>query len=276
MPAQTNIDRFWFGEGTALEVSLDNIAFNSLGSFMGGVTATHNFSKEQIVLGNRTKTQPKITDQTIAIAPTALVSWDLSTIEKIGGGIYNYSSVAGTLVSGATQVTASGSWAFNKFIKILNQNGDGSAITVNSVSGATDGALTVDVDYYVGQNANGDYGIFIIDSVGVTTEAQAITINYDYTPSAGKTITAGTSSLVLDDFIIRLRHYTDVALSTYDAEMTIHKAALDSGIQFNLKGVNDDGLNEITMAFTGDIDDSRTDGDQLFSLYIAESALTSA
>jgi len=79
---------------------------------------------------------------------------------------------------------SSGSWNYNNFIRITNQNGDGSAITVNSVTGATDGLLVAGTDYYVGQNDDGEYGIFIIDSATVTTETQDITIDYDYTPNS--------------------------------------------------------------------------------------------
>jgi len=128
MPAQTTTDRFWFGEGTALEVSTDSgSSWTNLGAFEGGVTATHNFDKEEVELGNRSKTCAKIKNQTIAMAPTPLVTWDLETIEKLGGGIYNYTAVAGTPVAGATQTAASGSWGYNDFILIENQNYDASA-----------------------------------------------------------------------------------------------------------------------------------------------------
>lgn len=99
------------------------------------------------------------------------------------------SAVAGTLVSGATQTVLADSYAFNQFIKIENQNGDGSAITVNSVTGATDGLLVAWTDYYVGQNTAWEYGIFIIDSLTVTTVSQNLTVDYDYTPNASVTVT---------------------------------------------------------------------------------------
>lgn len=120
--------------------------------------------------------------------PTVSISWswyevlEPDTINIITG--QNSVSVAGALVPWATQTIASWSKAFNQFIKIENQNWDGSAIVVNSVTGATDGPLVADTDYYVWQNADGDYGIYIIDSVTVTTMAQVFTINYDYTPNA--------------------------------------------------------------------------------------------
>jgi len=53
------------------------------------------------------------------------------------------------------------------------------------VTGGTDGLLVADTDYFVGQNADGDTIITIIDSTTVTTEAQTMTVVYGYTPSAG-------------------------------------------------------------------------------------------
>lgn len=91
---------------------------------------------------------------------------------------------AWVLVSSASQVVAADSYWYNQFIKIENQNGDDSAITVNSVTAWTDWLLVADTDYYIGQNEAGEYGIFIIDSVTVTTLSQTMTLDYDYTPNA--------------------------------------------------------------------------------------------
>lgn len=123
---------------------------------------------------------------------------NLSNLAVLDAGLVTLTTVAGTIVNNATQTVASGAWAYNKFIKITNQNGDGSAITVDSVTGGTDGALTANTDYYVGRNNAGEYGIFIIDSSAVTTLSQAIVIQYDYTPNASKKLTfadSGTKTL---------------------------------------------------------------------------------
>lgn len=122
------------------------------------------------------------------------VTFDLAEINfdnlsVLDAGMINLTTVAGSLVSGAEQIVSAGAWNYSQFIKIENQNGDGSAITVNSVTGGTDGALVEDTDFYVGQNENGDYGIFVLDTVDVTTLNQTITIDYDYTPNASKKLT---------------------------------------------------------------------------------------
>ena len=78
-------------------------------------------------------------------------------------------------------------------------------------------------------------------------------------PGVGKDITyEGTSKRVtLTRSKIRLTHYTVDATggsetdSDIDWQFTIHNAKVDAGGSFNLKGVNEDGLDEIQVSFTG-------------------------
>lgn len=120
-----------------------------------------------------------------------LAEINLSRLATLDAGLVTLSTVAGTLVSGASQVIAN-PFVANKFYPITNQNGDGSAITVNSVTGGTDGALTADDDFHVTVDSQGIYGIVLNTVAGgtnITTLAQTITIDYDYTPSASKKLT---------------------------------------------------------------------------------------
>ena len=276
MPHQVaTADKIIFPDGVALEVSDDDgSTYYHLGVLSNGTTAAYNYDKIVVESGNAGTLDSRIKNQTIALAPSNLMEWDPEIWQRFSGGSFTYSNVAGVLVSGASQVVASGAWAYNKFIEIENQNGDGSTITVNSVTGGTDGALVSETDFFIGQNEKGVEGIFVKDSTTVTTLVQSITINYDYTPSAGKKIVAGTSSLELTKFIARLRHYTDTALTTYDIEMLIYGVDMDSGLSFAFKGANEDGVNDITVAFTGTVDITRTDGSQLFELLINSDAYT--
>jgi len=118
-----------------------------------------------------------------------LAEINLDNLAVLDAGMINLTTVAAAPVAGAEQVVASGAWNYNTFIKIANQMGDGTSPTVNSVTGGTDGALVEDTDFYVGQNAQGEWGIFVIDSTDVTTLAQTLTIDYDYTPNASKKLT---------------------------------------------------------------------------------------
>lgn len=93
-------------------------------------------------------------------------------------------NVAGTPVAGQIDTKTSGSRSFGTGFLLSNANGDGTAVTVNSVTGSVDGALALNVDYAIGLDGSGNTVITILDSATVTTEAQDLTIDYDYTPNA--------------------------------------------------------------------------------------------
>lgn len=114
---------------------------------------------------------------------------NMSILAQFDAGMVNLTSIAGTPVTGATQTVESGDWAYNGFIELENQMGDGTANTISTVVGGTDGALVSETDYFKGFNGQGKYGIFIKDSATVTTLVQDIVITYNYTPSASKRIT---------------------------------------------------------------------------------------
>jgi hypothetical protein len=178
------------------------------------------------------------------------------------GGIDQYQTVAAAKVSGVVQTVASGDWAYNKFIKIGNQNGDGSAITVNSVAAGTDGALVANTDYYVGQNDEGQYGIYIIDSAKVTTVNQSLTINYDYTPAASKTLTTGGLTEINPN-VVRL---TNTNAEGKKFEVTIFKASNTTGINLKLPSDDADDVWATPVTLEGVCDAARLAGAQLLKI----------
>lgn len=84
-------------------------------------------------------------------------------------------------------------------------------------------------------------------------------------PASGDDITyAGTNNQVtLTRSKIRLTHYTvevdgSETDSDIDWQFTLHNAKVDAGGSFNFKGVNEDGLDELTVSFTGKPDPADT------------------
>ena len=84
-----------------------------------------------------------------------------------------------------------------------------------------------------------------------------MTITAASSPSTGFDVDyAGTSNQVtLTRSQIRLTHYTVAFASQGDAyidwQFTLHNAKIEAGGSFNFKGVNEDGLDELTVSFTG-------------------------
>ena len=89
------------------------------------------------------------------------------------------------------------------------------------------------------------------------------------TPSAGDDLEfAGADNVVdLSDIQVRMTHYSDALLTTVDWQFTLFNANMDAGASFNFKGVNEDGLDEITVSFTGRPDPE--DGFKLMKLFKA-------
>lgn len=92
--------------------------------------------------------------------------------------------VPSTTVTAFNQVVAAWDWNKNVFIALSNQNGDGSAISVTSVTNSIWGAITAGASgYVVWQDALGRTGITIQTGYAGST-AGILTIVYNYTPYA--------------------------------------------------------------------------------------------
>lgn len=122
-----------------------------------------------------------------------LAEINFDTIGVLDAGMVTVTPTAGAIVNNAQQLIVAGDWAYNTFIPIANQNGDGTAPNIDSVTGATDGAIVAETDYFLSQNESGVWGIIIVDSADVTTLNQNFTIQYDYTPNASKKLTTVAS-----------------------------------------------------------------------------------
>lgn len=134
------------------------------------------------------------------------VSFDLAEINftnlaVLDSGLISVSSVAAAPVAGAVQTIASGALATKTWIAITNQNSDLGAITINSISGSVDGAITEAADDWeqvIGSDGRRGIVFNVTEGTALTTMDQIFTINYDYTPAASKTVTftdMGTKTL---------------------------------------------------------------------------------
>ena len=87
------------------------------------------------------------------------------------------------------------------------------------------------------------------------------------TPGTGFDVEyAGTSNqATLTRSKVRMTHYTDDANTVIGWQFTIENAIVDAGGAFNFKGVNEDGLDELTVSYTGKC--SPTEAYKLVKLY---------
>lgn len=73
-------------------------------------------------------------------------------------------------------------------------------------------------------------------------------------PGIGFDVESAATSEVLTPTMSQLRMTHTNTASAVDWQFTIYNATIDAGASFNFKGVNEDGLDEITVSFTGEPD----------------------
>ena len=279
MPNQTSKKNFFFPDGCEVSISTDNgSSFFDVGAIEGDTVATLNYDTNQTTTANAGKTAKQAKNMNIT-GNCNIINYEAEVLEKISGGIITRSTVAGTPVASPdNQVVLSGT-ATDKtpYAMVIADAGvpfsPNAEPVITSVTGGTDGLLTVDVDYTIIPDTNASSGysvVFNLAGTNLTTLAQDITIVYgSNTPIAETQLDFGSTTLVLDDYILRFTHYTDSAKTAFDRRLFIYSTNMDSGgVAFNFNGADSDGVEAIPFSFTGDLDTNRDDGKQLGSLII--------
>lgn len=165
-------------------------------------------------------------------------------------------NVAGTLVSGAIQTIVNPSGYLN-FYPIANQNFDGSAITVTSITGSVDGLLVVSTDYNVVTNGLGVYGVEFISGGAITTLTQTFTIVYNYTPAASENIGYRSQAIsipkVLFKFVSCEDSFDDAGVEKLKTNTVyITQAFLDSDYVENFTNLAQQELQSSSLTFSVD------------------------
>lgn len=256
------VEKFILGSGDVL-VGATYGTIASMGA-ADGIKGEESFERVKIEIDNAGEVVEKIKNHKIKISGE-FYELDLARVYAIRGGIDSYSTVDGTIVNNHSQVVASGAWSYDGFIPFEYQNGDGSKITPDSVTGSTDSTLTLGTDYFIGEQVDGSgiWGIVILDSETLSTETQTITIVFDYTPAASKVLSSGGKVTVADRVVV-IRHKDSTGSVVF--ELQVYKAKNDSGLTLNFPSDNGDDALKVPFTFEGTCDSTRTVGDQLFKI----------
>jgi hypothetical protein len=278
MPIQsTKTGYIAFPDGGKVSVD-DGTGWYDIGAINSAVNFTLNYTENQVNTANAGKLSKQIRDMLIDGSLT-LINLEPDAIDKMGGGMFETVATAGTEVLDAaftdqvfTGFTDMKPVPLEAVVTATSEPIRFSATPVlTSVDANLSGTLADGVDYYIIEDSNSASGYSIVlDTAGTATVATTETITIDFgdnTPLAGTTIYAGTSALVLSAYGLKVDH-TD-SDDDIDRSFEIYSANPTSGgFQFNFKGANEDGVEEMPITFQGDVDISRADGRQLFSYYI--------
>ena len=274
MPVQTsNTSYVYFPDGAKVEIKASgDVSYTDVGAIAQGVTAVLNYDENAVITGNAGELRRQIRNMTMQ-GEFTLINFDPDAIEKLGGGLFTKVTTTDSPDTGVVdQTIASGDWAYNTPVNLVLTNAAGdnlvaSAVpTLTSVTGGTDGALVNGTDYHLvsDENSPSGYSIMLVDSLTITTLTQAIVINYaSVTPVADTTIYAGDSTETLSAYAMKITH-TDDNGKTRSLEL-FSVDTNSGGFAFNFKGANEDGTEELPVAFKAKIDSTKTTGRQLFS-----------
>ncbi len=191
-----------------------------------------------------------------------VLEFNLVNFNSLRGGMDTYGTVAAAPVAGHNEVIAAGLWNYDKFIPLPHQNGDGSKITPTSVTGATNGLLVLNTDYFIAKQG-GIWGIVVIDSATVTTENQNLTIVYTYTPAASRSLSTGGGTGTISPVVLRI---TNTDADGNDLQILVYKARNAKGIDLTFPTDQSGEPMPVPIELNGKKDTSRSAKDQLFKI----------
>jgi len=279
MPRQTSEKRIQFPDGFKLGIDTGD-GFEDVGVLAGGATATLAWSDFHYDAGNYVDLVDKSKDPTIALAPSAILSWNPATFVNLFSGFMKSTATA-TPDDGFNVEYAGTSNQISltrATVKLIHFSADDIAtlveddITALDTSGTNNDLITVPKTTFSGALA---WSAGLIDGyteIGSMYEVKASA--KDDIASQGSYYTDATNLY----FIVEAGTYADLATAktalagtevkfytAIDWEFFVYNAKVDAGASLNFKGVNEDGLNEITVSFTGKPDPANSY--RLFKLF---------
>ena len=215
------------------------------------------------VLGSKAEVLVDFIKNPRATATFELYQLHWPNIVELLDGAMTLTPIAGVLVPAEVQVVASGDWGYNDFILIEHQNGDGTTNVIASVVGGVNGALVAETDFFKGQDSQGRWGIFVIDSATVTTEAQTITITYAYTPNAANQVDMGAATATLVAKIVEFSK--TIAGKIFRARLWSVTNA--EGLTLAFPDSANDEPASLPVTLVGALDTAKLTGTQLIEIY---------
>lgn len=270
MPRQTNEKSIIFPDGFKFGIDTGD-GFEDVGILAGGATCTFNWDDFSLDAGNYEQLLDYAKNPTVALAPSAIWNWNPTVINKLMMGftaktdatspttgtalnfagtsrhftltraslrlIHFDDEVVETLI--ADDITALDTDTVNDYITVPKTTFSGALAWSTAIDGYVeiDGMTEVHVS---DKNVATSQGHFYTDA----TNLYFIVATGTYVDlAAAKVGFTGTE----------VKAYTSV-----DWAFTLYNAKVDAGASMNFKGVNEDGLSEYTVSFTGKPDPSES------------------
>lgn len=265
MPDQTKkTGRIYYPDGAKVSIkTATDTEWLDVGAIKSTVANTFNYTENKQESSNAGMLATQISAMEIAGGFT-LINLDIEAIEKMGGGVFTREVINGAAItSGIADQVIAANWEIKKHYSLDIGNIRSVIKPVITVTPQGEAALVEDTDFILMTDSNSTSGWSLVFLTN-THAALAVTIVYtSVTPLSGEKLHAGSSSVILKPYAMRIAH-TDSNGKVRAIEL-YSVISNSGGFQFNFKGSDEDGLEEMPLTYTASLDTSRDNGKQLFT-----------
>lgn len=256
--AQTTVqhpETIRFGSGR-LEIgkSLDSLV--DVGA-LTGVHFTHDLGDKVTITSDNAGVVLERAGTQTAKVEANLMEINLDTLAVYMGGVSKLETIAG---SQKTVTNEEHTLKGTTFIRLDHRNGDGNAVTIDSVKKKGGSAAVEDTDYIVALDSDGYTCIARKSGSSVIADGSTVQVSYKYTPAAYKRLSFGGLQQ-LDAAVARITNFDSLGR---EFSITVYKATADSGIEIEFQADDADETDVVPITLVGTEDTSRAVGDQLF------------
>lgn len=289
MPTQVTLDttKLIPADGCIVAYSSDSgSSYTNLGTIMGDVAFTPAAETVEIQTGNAGKTPLEWKNPTLGFS-FELMEFNMDNINAMTCGVGTKTTTAASPNSSIPNQTISSGWTDNTRYNLVMFESSSSTVKLNmgttqptltSVTADPSGTpevLVEDADYVVVKETSSPSGWaiqFISSAFGTASEGDEIEIVYGTnTPIASTTIQIGSSVKQLVPLMFKIYH---VDANSLTRALYIYECYLNpDSMAWMFKGEDKSEKTTLTFNFTGQLDTSRADGDQLYSVYWETGAL---
>jgi len=275
MPVQTTKKNVNLADGCRVSVKASESAeFLDLGVMEGDYVATLQYNEERKEWANAS---PDIfrTDFRMEGSFT-LANLDFEGLAEISNGMVTRTQTAASPVSAFDDQVIDGFTANVPVELVATVTATGTPIKFSAAPVITsivdDGIPTTLIendDYFVIPDANAASGysiMFTDEGTGTISPTAELTIEYGTnTPVASETITAGTTSFEAQPYAMRVQHFNSSGVADYTLDL-YNVYTSPGSYNFGLKGADTGGYDTMEISFSVELDETKTDGAQLFSV----------
>lgn len=276
MPVQTTKKNVNLADGCRVSVKASESAeFLDLGVMEGDYVATLQYDEERKEWANAA---PDITRSNFRMEGSfTLANLEFAGLKEISNGMITRTATQGTPVTAFDDQVIDGFTPNVPVELVATVAATGTPIKFSAapvIASIVDDAspqntLKPDDDYFVIPDATAASGysiMFTDDGTNEIMPTAELTIEFGTnTPIASETLTCGTSSFEAQPYAMRVQHFNSAGAADYTLDL-YNVYTSPGSYNFGLKGADTGGYDTMEISFSVELDETKTDGSQLFSV----------